>query len=52
MKVHVAGNTPMERLTNFTKQIVAVPKSEVIALENRRKAKRRQQPRRSKRQSP
>lgn len=29
MKVTIAGKTPMERLTNFTKRIVAVPKSEV-----------------------
>lgn len=29
MKINVAGNTPMERLTNLTKQIIVVPKSEV-----------------------
>jgi hypothetical protein len=45
MKVHVAGKTPMERLTNFTKKLVAVPKSEVETLEKkwrtRKKKKRR-----------
>jgi hypothetical protein len=44
VKVHIAGDTPMERLTNFTKKIVAVPKSEVNALEKKwrsRKAKRK-----------
>ena len=29
MKVHISGKTPMERLTNFTKRVVAVPKDEV-----------------------
>jgi hypothetical protein len=29
MKVTVPGETPMERLANFTKRIVAVPKDEV-----------------------
>jgi hypothetical protein len=33
MKVNIAGDTPMERLTNFTKKLVAVPKSEIAALE-------------------
>lgn len=31
MKVHVPGDTPMERLTNFAKRVVAVPKSEIDA---------------------
>lgn len=29
MKVTIAGRTPMERLQNFTKRVVAVPKTEV-----------------------
>ncbi len=29
IKVTVPGRTPMERLTNLTKRIVAVPKDEV-----------------------
>jgi hypothetical protein len=29
MKVTVQGKTPMERLSNFTKRIVAVPKDEI-----------------------
>jgi hypothetical protein len=39
MKVIVPGSTPMERLTNFTKRVVAVPKSEVEA--SNKKFKRR-----------
>lgn len=41
MKVNVAGDTPLERLTNFTKKVVAVPKAEVAALEKKWKSKRR-----------
>ena len=33
MKFKVPGDTPMERLTNLTKGLVAVPKSEVLAME-------------------
>jgi hypothetical protein len=29
MKVTVPGKTPLERLTNFTKRVIAVPKDEV-----------------------
>jgi hypothetical protein len=29
IKVIVPGRTPMERLTNFTKRVIAVPKNEV-----------------------
>ena len=29
MKVTIPGKTPMERLTNLTKRIIAVPKDEV-----------------------
>lgn len=46
MKINVPGATPMERLTNLTKQIVSVPKAEIEREEKkwqrRRKAKRRQ----------
>lgn len=45
MKVTIAGRTPMERLQNFTKRVVAVPKSEVEREEQkwqkRRAGKRR-----------
>lgn len=48
MKVTVPGKTPMERLTNFTKRIVAVPKAEVEREEQKWQAKRatRRPPRR------
>lgn len=46
MKVSVPGNTPMERLTNFAKKVVAVPKSEVSDLEKKWKSKRRPKARR------
>jgi hypothetical protein len=44
MKVKIAGGSPMERLTNFTKRVIAVDKSELPALEKKwqsRKSKRR-----------
>jgi hypothetical protein len=40
MKVTIAGKTPMERLTNFAKRIVAVPKSEVEREEQKWRKKR------------
>jgi hypothetical protein len=42
MKVTIAGKTPMERLTNFTKRIVAVPKSEVEREEHKWRKQRNQ----------
>jgi hypothetical protein len=41
MKVEIKGDTPMERLTNFTKRVVAVGKSEVAALEKKWDARKR-----------
>ena len=45
IKVTVPGHTPMERLTNFAKRVVAVPKAEVEQEDRKwqkqRKAKRR-----------
>ena len=35
MKINVPGDTPMERLTNLTKRIIAVPKSEIDAAAKR-----------------
>lgn len=40
MKVTIHGNTPMERLTNFTKRIVAVPKAEIVEQQKRRATKK------------
>jgi hypothetical protein len=43
MKVTVPGKTPMERLANLTKRVIAVPKDEVEREEQkwrREKAKR------------
>ena len=40
MKVNVPGNTPMERLTNLTKRIIAVPKSEIERAEKKRQQKK------------
>jgi len=39
MKVKIHGATPMDRLTNFTRGILAVPKSEI---EKKKSAKRKQ----------
>lgn len=46
MKVRIAGDTPMERLTNFTRKIVAVSKDDVASLDKKWKSKRRTKPRR------
>jgi hypothetical protein len=47
MKVNVPGKTPMERLTNLTKRVIAVPKSEVEREEKkwRKERTRRRKPR-------
>jgi hypothetical protein len=29
MKITIPGKTPMERLTNFTKRVIAVPKEDI-----------------------
>jgi hypothetical protein len=41
VKVHINGDTPMGRLTNFTKKIVAVPKAEVNALDKKWRSQKR-----------
>jgi hypothetical protein len=41
VKVIAPGRTPMERLTNFTKSVVAVPKDEVERAEKEWRTKRR-----------
>jgi hypothetical protein len=43
MKINVKGDTPMERLTNLTKGVIAVDKADVAKLEKKwqaRKAKK------------
>lgn len=40
MKVTVPGKTPMERLTNFTKKIIQVHKSEIVDTRGTVKARR------------
>ena len=47
MKVNVPGKTPMERLTNLTKRVIAVPKDEVEREEQKwRKARTKRHPKR------
>jgi hypothetical protein len=41
MKVIIAGKTPMERLTNLTKRVMAVPKDEVEREEQKWRKERR-----------
>ena len=41
MKVTVPGDSPMERLTNFTKKLVAVPKTEIDALDKKWRTRKR-----------
>jgi hypothetical protein len=35
MKINVPGKTPMERLTNLTKRVIAVPKEELERAEHK-----------------
>jgi hypothetical protein len=42
MKVNITGKTPMERLANFTKRVVSVPKNEVEREEQKWRKERRQ----------
>ena len=47
MKVIVPGKTPMERLTNLTKRVIAVPKEEVEREEHKwRKERAKHRPKR------
>ncbi|MBI3402001.1 MAG: hypothetical protein HY048_11325 [Acidobacteria bacterium] len=48
MKVTIAGKTPMERLSNLTKRVIAVPKEEVER-EDRKWQKQRAKQRAAKR---
>ena len=44
MKINIKGDTPMERLSNLTKRVVAVDKTEIAKLEKKwqsRKDRRR-----------
>jgi len=43
IKVTVPGRTPMERLTNFTKRVIAVPKHEVEQQDKKWRGKRRKE---------
>jgi len=40
MKINIKGDTPMERLANLTKRVVAVDKSEVAKLEKKWQARK------------
>lgn len=45
MKIIVPGETPLERLINITKRVIAVPKSEIIAQEKKYQRKKRRRKR-------
>jgi hypothetical protein len=45
MKIKVNGDTPMERLTNLTRGILAVPKAEIERAEKKRQQKKRRRKR-------
>ena len=47
MKIAVKGDTPMERLTNLTKRVVAVDKAEVAKLEKKWQARKSRKRKRS-----
>jgi hypothetical protein len=40
MKVNIKGDTPLERLTNFTRGLLAVPKADVQRAEKKRLQKK------------
>jgi hypothetical protein len=40
MKINVKGDTPLQRLTNFVRGVIAVPKSEVERMGNDRNRKK------------
>jgi hypothetical protein len=41
MKIKVNGDTPMERLTNLTRGLLAVPKIDVVRAEKKRRQRKR-----------
>ena len=41
MKVKISGDTPLERLTNFTRGLLAVPKADIDRAEKKRLQKKR-----------
>jgi hypothetical protein len=47
MKINVPGKTPMERLTNLTKRVIAVPKDEVEREERKWRETRKRQKRKA-----
>jgi len=46
MKINIKGDTPMERLTNLTKQVVSVDKAEVAKIEKKWQARKRRKTKR------
>lgn len=42
MKINIKGNTPMERLTNLTRGLLAVPKADIERAEKQRQRKKKQ----------
>lgn len=47
MKVTIKGDTPMERLTNFTKRVIAVDKSELAKAEKQWQKRKKRKPSKS-----
>jgi hypothetical protein len=41
MKINIKGDTPMERLTNLTKRVVTVDKTEIAKLEKKWRSRKR-----------
>jgi hypothetical protein len=41
MKVKISGDTPLERLRNFTRGLLAVPKADIERAEKKRQQKKR-----------
>jgi hypothetical protein len=45
MKIKISGDTPMERLTNLTRGILAVPKADIERADKKRKRQKRRRKR-------
>lgn len=45
MKIKVSGDTPMERLSNLTRGLLAVPKVDIERAEKKRQQKKRRRKR-------
>jgi hypothetical protein len=41
VKINIHGDTPMDKLTNLTKRVVAIDKTEIVKLEKKWQSRKR-----------